>query len=113
VIFHPARGPYYCDTGPNNGLYRYDGYLYLTAAEDGQLSPELASAAGLPAVGPGRFELRVDGGGVLVVTCTRCEQLVRGDRDLGLDDDDLTALVADAAAHECPETGIQEPPRPL
>jgi hypothetical protein len=100
VKFTPRGGPYLCDTGPNLGLYRYDGALYLTAEEDAQLSGELATAAGVPAVGPGRFELHA-AGDVVVLTCTRCGGYVRGDRDLGIEDDDLTTLVADAAAHEC------------
>jgi hypothetical protein len=85
-----------CDTGPNNGLHRYDGSLYLTPREDEELTGELTSPAGLPAVGPGRFELRDSGDGLELV-CTTCERPVR-DR---LDGDDLTSLVGDAADHEC------------
>jgi hypothetical protein len=91
-------GPIHCDTGPNNGLIRYDGSLYLTPAEDAQLPAALASAVGLPAVGAGRFELRDEGAGLELV-CTNCGRPVR-DR---LDGDDLTSLVGDAAAHECPD----------
>jgi hypothetical protein len=93
-----------CDAGPNTGLYRYDGSLYLTETEDAQLTGELASAVGLPAVGAGRFELRRSGDIVkpdLELTCTRCEQAVCDAED----GDDLTTLVMTAAGHVC-EPGL-------
>jgi hypothetical protein len=96
-----------CDTGPNMGLYRYDGSLYLTPREDEQLTGELASPAGLPAVGAGRFELRRSDDIVkldLELTCTRCE-LVLCDAEA---DDDLTTLVEAAAGHECDPAAVAE-----
>lgn len=96
-------GRIYCDFGPNLGLYRYDGSLYLTEAEDAQLTPELASAVGLPAVGAGRFEFRAADCGGPVLACTGCGRTIRED----LPGDDLTTLVTEAAGHDCPRDAAE------
>lgn len=98
-------GRIYCDTGPNQGMYAYDGRLYLTPDEEAAgVRDALAGGDGLPVVTPGRFELRDSGPGAasdIELACAGCGHRLC-DAEAG---DDLAVLVSAAAGHQCAAGG--------
>ena len=91
-----APGPRYCDTGPRAGMFRYDGILYLTAAESARLD---LTGEFLP-VAAEQFELRDSGDGVktdLELTCAGCGERLC-DAEAG---DDMAVLARMTSEHQC------------
>lgn len=98
--FVQAAGPDYCDSGSREGMLRYGGNLYLTAAEQARLD----LSGELLIITPDQFELAGSDDPVktdLELTCAACRERLC-DAEAG---DDLASLARMAAEHVCKPAG--------